>query len=363
MKRYISFFFPLVITPAIYIGCQHPGPHSVKLDRAEYNTVIQQTNNEQLLLNLVRLKYRDTPYFLEVASVSSSLEYETTGQVGADFSESSRTSYNLGIGARFMEIPTITYTPLQGDQFVTQLMSPVDLKTLLLLYHSGWSVERIFRVALQNINGVKNAPSASGPTPEYVPQYKSFLDVVKIFRILQLQHALEIGYAPTEEKQEPVLELRIAPEVATQPEVKRLYSLLNLEPGRTRFPLTTGTRIGGEDRLALVTRSLISIFFYVSQSVEVPLEDELRGKVTVTRDEPGNRFDWQNVTGDLITIHSTEEKPDNAQVSIRYRDHWFYIDDSDLTSKSTFSLLMQLFALQAGEIKSTGPILTLPVSR
>ncbi len=51
----------------------------------------------------------------------------------------------------------------------------------------------------------------------------------------------------------------------------------------------------------------------------------------------------------------------SENAAVKYRSSWFYIDDSDLTAKSTFALLMQLFALQAGEIKSTGPILTLPV--
>jgi hypothetical protein len=355
--------FSIILVLETVLGCQHSGPRSVQWDRAEYNAVIQQTNNEQLLMNLVRLRYRDTPYFLEVASISSSLEFETTGLLGAEFPESSSSSYNLGVGARYMEVPTITYTPLQGDQFVTQLMSPVDLNLLLLLYHSGWSVERIFRVALQSINGVKNAPGASGPTPDYVPQYQSFLEVTKLLRKLQLEHALELGYAPAEDKKETVIELRIAPEVVDIPEVKRVYALLNLEPGRTRFPLTTEAGTGAKDRLAVVTRSMTAVFFYISQSVSVPLEHEQQGKATVTRDKQGNRFDWQNVTGDLISIPSAPQRPKNAYIAIRYRDHWFYIDDRDLTSKSTFSLLMQMFSLQAGEIKTTGPILTLPVTR
>jgi len=83
--------------------------------------------------------------------------------------------------------------------------------------------------------------------------------------------------------------------------------------------------------------------------------------VTVTKDEQDNRFDWRQVTGELMHIHWSEQRPKNAYVTVSYRGRWFYIDDSDLTSKSTFSLLMQLFALQAGEIKSTAPVLTLPV--
>jgi hypothetical protein len=53
----------------------------------------------------------------------------------------------------------------------------------------------------------------------------------------------------------------------------------------------------------------------------------------------------------------------NAAVRTRYRGSWFYIDDSDLDSKSTFTLLGQLTNLQAGDLPSTAPLLTLPVGR
>lgn len=43
------------------------------------------------------------------------------------------------------------------------------------------------------------------------------------------------------------------------------------------------------------------------------------------------------------------------------RGSWFYIDDSDLDSKSTFSMLMQLFALQSGNSDGMTPVLTIPV--
>jgi len=62
-----------------------------------------------------------------------------------------------------------------------------------------------------------------------------------------------------------------------------------------------------------------------------------------------------------MRIASSSMPPDNAYVAVRYRGSWFYVNDSDLTSKSTFSLLMQLFALRAGDVKSAGPVLTLPV--
>ena len=98
-----------------------------------------------------------------------------------------------------------------------------------------------------------------------------------------------------------------------------------------------------------------------SQSVQVPEQDVAAGRVTVTRDAAGQPFDWQRVTEGVLTIRSSTEPPDNASVAINYRNSWFYIDDSDLDSKSTFSLLGQVYQLEAGNAKSVVPVLTLPV--
>jgi hypothetical protein len=101
--------------------------------------------------------------------------------------------------------------------------------------------------------------------------------------------------------------------------------------------------------------------FFLSLGVEPPPRDELAGRVTVTVDGEGVLFDWSNVTRDLIRVRSSDNRPKNAYTGVSYRGSWFYIDDSDLESKSSFSLLAQLFALQSGDVKLTGPLLTLPV--
>ena len=105
----------------------------------------------------------------------------------------------------------------------------------------------------------------------------------------------------------------------------------------------------------------MACLFYVSQSVEVPQADIDAGRVTTTKYPDGRVFDWAEVTGNLMRIRYSTLPPRNAYMKIYYRGKWFYIDDSDLESKSTFSLLMQLFMLQAGDVKYTAPLLTLPV--
>ena len=52
---------------------------------------------------------------------------------------------------------------------------------------------------------------------------------------------------------------------------------------------------------------------------------------------------------------------DKSAGAVRYRGYWFYIDNTDLHSKSTFALLRRLFFLQAGQFKDAAPVLTLPV--
>ena len=361
MQRLISSILATSVLAVVIGGCHQAGPASVKIGRAGYNIAIQQTNSEQLLLNLVRLRYRDTPFFMEVSSVSTSFDFDASAAASASLPESEGKIYGLGVGIGYSESPTVSYTPLQGDRFVRQLMSPVDLNTILLLYHSGWSIERIFGVCLQSINGVKNAPSASGPTPDYVPEYEEFQEAVKLLRELQLRRVLDMGHAPSDDPNKPHVEMRIAKDALEWDQVKQFCNLLGLEHRLTPIRLITGGT-GGKDRIAAVPRSLMGSLFYLSQSVEVPPEDERLGRVTVSRDDQGNRFDWKKVTGGLMHIHSVEKRPSNSYVAIYYRGSWFYIDDSDLTSKSTFSLLMQLFSLQAGEIKSTAPILTLPLN-
>lgn len=48
-------------------------------------------------------------------------------------------------------------------------------------------------------------------------------------------------------------------------------------------------------------------------------------------------------------------------VTVKYPGQWFYVDDSDLDSKSTLMLIGQLFSLVAVEGQSDSPLLTLPL--
>jgi hypothetical protein len=165
------------------------------------------------------------------------------------------------------------------------------------------------------------------------------------------------------------LVLWIAPEARELPAMRELRQLLRLVPGRTRYPLVYAHQVGEDagtaeqDHLRVETRSFLGMLFFLAEAIEVPEPDIQAGRVATTRDETGAPFDWRLVTGDLLHIRAASTRPPGAVIAVRYRGAWFYVDDADLMAKSTFALLVQLFALQAGKTERLLPILTLPIGR
>jgi hypothetical protein len=240
------------LVAALCGGCGAVGPASIKAARLDYNIAIQGTDIGQLLLNVVRLRYREPPYFLEVASVSSSLDAgaTATGTVPSPLTNMNPAMVEAGLV--YSEKPTVTYSPLQGRQFATQLMTPLDLNTLVLLCNSGWSIKRVFLVGLQAMNRLANAPRASGPTPRRAPEYEAFRDAVELLEILQSRDAIQIG--PVVADGQSRVEFRIAEQASGWEETKRLKALLGLRPDLMRFWVTTEVGPGGGDHIDVVPR-------------------------------------------------------------------------------------------------------------
>ena len=363
MKPNIIRIAPIlvIIFLVLIFGCAKLGPTTLKSERSNYNLAVQRTNDEQLLLNLARLKYRDTPFFMEVSSVATQFTLSTSANASTTLEKGVNGLFGLGGSVGMVERPTVTYSPLQGDQFIQRVLSPLPLQTITLLYHSGWGIERIFQLCFQRMNNIKNAPGASGPTPKKAPQFKKFLAVVKHLGELQSQDVLNLSYK--NENESPQIILHIANEGKNLEAAQKFARALNIEPGRKKYVITFSPKQNESEQIRVVTRSLLGVLFYLSQGVEAPEQDVKEGKVTRTLKKSGEVFDWKEVTGDLLRVRSKSNRPDNTTLRVFYRGTWFFIKDSDLKSKSTFSLLSQIFSLQAGKIKDTTPLLTLPVGQ
>lgn len=361
MVGYLTLVQLLAVIVLISGGCAGLGPTALQAGRQNYNVAIERTNSEQLLLNLVRLRYVDTPLFLQLTSVSTQFNFNASAQANFLHRSKSAETDELGIGTSlsYSEAPTITYAPLQGQEFVERILQPIRIDTLLLLFRSGWGIDRVLRLCVQQINGIQNAPSASGPIPGDIPTYVDFVRAAKLLRELQVRGVLDMGYEIHDGESVPVL--RIIPRAMDWPEVKQLQNLLGLSPDQNQYIITTDISVLNPEQIGIATRSLRGIASYLSQAVEVPKRHKILGKVAIARSETGLPFNWNEMLGDLFQVRSQSDAPPDVAVAIRYRDYWFYISDVDLESKATFLLLTQLLNLQSGEIERAAPVLTLPV--
>src|SRR6516225_3033369 len=107
-------------------GCHHYGPRSIAMDRLPYNEAVAVSWKEQTLLNVVKLRYMDTPFFLDVPQITSGYTLQglasATGGVASPVSPLATFGQqlfgNLNLQGSYQDRPTISYQPQTGSQFI-----------------------------------------------------------------------------------------------------------------------------------------------------------------------------------------------------------------------------------------------------
>ncbi len=144
-------------------GCASIGPSTVTRDRFDYTGAVAESWKSQMLLNLVKLRYGDTPVFLDVGQIVSGYTVQSTFSAGGSIFSTSgvvpgvpNSSVTLGAQGQYTDRPTITYTPLAGERFARSLMTPVPPAALLSLIQAGNPVDLVLRLAVHVVNGIYN---------------------------------------------------------------------------------------------------------------------------------------------------------------------------------------------------------------
>jgi hypothetical protein len=398
----------IVASSLVSTGCQI-GPGRLKVANSHYSDAVRVAMAEQLLVNLVRMRYRDGSTFLAVTNISTQFEFNTALNVNGNVvAQGGADSVGIGGGVSYSEKPTISFSIMGGETFQKRILSPLSVAAVSLLAESGWRGDRVLRLTAEGINGLQNAPTASGPTPSTEPDYEGFLEATRLLRKLRIAGLLDFAYETRRENlsaplslaqingdhtieavkagvqfeivedervqlyvEKRMLVMRFSRESGASAEVGRLRDLLHLEPGRLRYDVVELEEsdydpLEPEKRLTEVgidTRSLVGVLYYLSNGVQVPPEDLESGAVTTTLDAGQNPFDWSILLGGLFEVRTSDSlrRPSEAAFAVRHRGRWFYIADGDQTTKTTFLLLGSLFTLQAGDVEEMKPVLTLPV--
>jgi hypothetical protein len=345
----------LAITVLFLSGCTHLGPKTVARDRFDYNTAISDSWKEQTLLNIVKIRYIDMPLFVDVASIVSGYTLQSSvnlngqlaseGAVQGDFA-------SLGTSGTYTDRPTITYTPITGQQFNKSFMTPIPPGAILFLIQSGWPADLIYSLTVDSINGLRGRVSGGVNAR---PGDPGFTQIIQLFRKIQQSGAVGMRIIKGDDQKETTIMFfhrkNIPPEI--QDALKEVSTLLGLQPGIQEVRVGYGLIQKDDTEIAMLTRSMMQIMVELASQITVPQEHITEGRTISAKS-------WGDENNYLIRINNSRENPKNAFVSVKYRDHWFYIDDRDLISKRTFTFLMILFSVTETGGKEGLPLVTIP---
>lgn len=93
------------------------GPKSLERSRLNYNRAVQRTTREELLLNLVRMRYHESEEFLSVSSITGQYTYDADLVAKGIWPEGAFARHEGTIGLGAQSKPTIVYAPEQGNEF------------------------------------------------------------------------------------------------------------------------------------------------------------------------------------------------------------------------------------------------------
>jgi hypothetical protein len=350
----------LVLTLLGVAGCTI-GPGSVTRDRFDYTAAVAESWKSQMLLNLVKLRYSDTPVFLDVGQIVSGYTVQSTfTAAGNVFSTSGvvpgvpNSSIGLGAQGQFTDRPTITYAPLMGERFARSLMTPIPPPAILSLIQAGYPIDLTLRLTVHTLNGIQNR---FGGAARRRPGDPEFYEILARLRRIQDSGAIGMRVQRVNREEAVVLTFRQKVDPAIQAETLAVRQLLGLDPQGGEFRVVYGSVAANDKELAMLTRSILDILIDLSSFITVPEAHVQERRVTPTAEPdvgPGGPIP------PLVRILSNREKPGDAFVAVPYRDHWYWIEDRDMPSKALFTFLMFIFTLVETGDKAAPPIVTIP---
>ena len=374
----------------------------------DLNETIRQTTDEQLLLNLVRLRYDERPYFLQLSSITTSFSAGGSLGVGGAFPERGDDVYRVDAGVSYSESPTVTWAIPDSREFLGRFYAPVGAHQLTLLAQSGFDLVEVFRVCVQKMNLLRNREFRIRDGEFRPVNYPEFLEAIDLMEILRKEGVIDFAYSlmsnyggvevpisqidtrgVAEGLPYSLLYLSRAPGMATpyqvskplflrftmasdnDPRAQRLRQLLKLRPDLYSFPITDTVDVSPEAiravdgklaqvfdpeatmaHIGLTNRSVLDILRFAAASVEVP-EMEIASGRARRRDIKLDEY---------LDVRSSKTAPSNAWLKIPYLGSWYFIPATDLNARTSFTLLSALFSSVVGEVPGAKPVLTLPVN-
>jgi hypothetical protein len=338
----------------LLVACTSIGPTTIPRDRFDYSGALAESWKNQMLLNLVKMRYLDLPIYLEVGQIVSGYTLESTASIGGQIGNTvaGTNFFELGTTGRYVDRPTITYTPLTGAKYLEGFLSPIEMTKVLALIQAGFDAGFILELSVESLNGLRNQSVTMGSKYE---ADAGFFRALRLLREIQDAGAVGLRREESKDSERPTyLFFRkddIHPDVPAK--INELRAILRLEPGRSEYRLVNSPLPTRPAELAISTRSLSQVLIALSLGVDIPQPHVNRRLTPILPVLPSD-------APTLLRVHSGSDRPADAFVAVRYEDEWFWIANDDWRSKRTFSSMLFLFTLADVSDQQHAPVLTIP---
>ena len=190
------------VVALILTGC---GGTVLKNDYEDFAASYADSSNGQMLMNLARRDQGHPPYFLQLASISSSHQHSaslSTSFSRADTSTRPTIAEQLtktiapSISLSAAESPTFGFAPLAGKSFANALLSPIGANVFFSLLGQGVSADQLLRTMTQKVTfewaSGERRQLRNVPDEHRFGSFRNFLRFAGLMREMQKQGLLDV---------------------------------------------------------------------------------------------------------------------------------------------------------------------------
>ena len=395
MSRVPEHFLLAVVGVAILgtSGCAS----TVALDRAvlAYDTTTTESVSKQLLLNIARARHNEPMHFTAISSIAATYKFAVNAAVGGALTGDRGNLLVPLIGSSAEENPTISISPMQGDEFTQRLLTPFQEQKLTLLLRQRYDVDALLRLMAAEVQ-LKDAGaetfSAHFNRPVDRAGYPVFRRVMAHLASIQDRHALRVEplhfqytwTVPAEALTPEAYTTTYKDFSAIYDAAQRVYRVSKRINGRViisnydpvalsneeRFRLHEEAEeappndvlvdiragyVGGEypmhGRLRL--RSFHEILSFVGRGIEEEPEFDVPPdpRTPAIAENPAR----------ALEIAEAPHSPGGTDLSVQWRGYHYAVQAQSgyQWNKKAFSLLYQLFQMSVSTVKDVGPTISI----
>ncbi len=121
-------------------------PLTLGLMVSDYNQAVLEAMSRQLLVNISNARHHQPLQFSEVSNIAATLNFQYNAGVTSALTGESGGLLVPTLGGSYSENPTISITPVLGEDFAKRLLTPITEDKLEFILRQGGNVNKVLRL-------------------------------------------------------------------------------------------------------------------------------------------------------------------------------------------------------------------------